>query len=147
MYHTFMIAGVKQYYSINQNRRQRVFDLLTGEVVKVPEIIFAYVYGSILDSESVHDVDVGLYLDDSHLSRQAEIRDTLTDRVVAAIALPVDVRILNAAPGSFLFHVFRGRLLLSRDEKFLTDLLENVPRQYLDIAPFLRQATKEAFSP
>lgn len=147
MYHTLMIAGVKRSYSINQNTRQRVFDLLTGEVVKVPEIIFAYVYGSILDSTSVHDVDVGLYLDDSELSRQAEILDTLTDRVVAAVALPVDVRLLNAAPVSFLFHVFRGRLLLSRDEELLTDLLENVPRQYLDIAPLLRQATKEAFSP
>ena len=146
MYHTLMVAGVKQYYSINHNRRQRVCDLLTGEVVKVPAIIFAYVYGSILDSTSVHDVDVGLYLDDSQLSRQSEILDTLTDRVVAAIALPVDVRILNAAPVSFLFHVFRGCLLLSRDEGLLTDFLENVPRQYLDIAPLLRQATKEAFS-
>lgn len=38
-----MIVGVKQSYSINHKRRQRVCDLLTCEVVKVPEMIFAYV--------------------------------------------------------------------------------------------------------
>ena len=112
----------------------------------MPEIAFAYVYGSVLDSESVHDVDVGLYLDDSQLSRRSDIPDTLTDHLTAVVELPVDVRILNSAPGSFLFHIFRGCLLFSRNEALLTNLLENVPWQYLDIASILRQATKEAFS-
>ncbi len=112
----------------------------------MPEIAFAYVYGLFLDSESVHDVDVSLYLDDSQLPQRSEIPDTLTDRVTSAVELPVDVRILNSAPVSFLFHVFRGCLLLSRNEALLTNLLENVPWQYLDIASILRQATKEAFS-
>lgn len=74
-----------------------------------------------LDSTSVDDVDVGLYLDDSQLSRQSEILDTLTDRVVAAVALPVDVRILNAAPGSFLFHVVL-MLFTKREFSRLIDL-------------------------
>ena len=137
---------MKQSYSLNQSTRQSIFDCLAGELARTPEIVFAYVYGSVLDSELVHDVDVGLYLDGSHLPRRSEILGTLSHRLSAAIELPVDVRLLNAAPVSFLFHVFQGHLLLSRDEELLTNLLEDVPRRYLDIAPLLRQATKEAFS-
>ena len=137
---------MKQSYSLKQNTRQRIFDRLAGELAKTPEIVFAYVYGSVLDSELVHDVDVGLYLDDSQLPRRSEVLGSLSDRLSAAIELPVDVRMLNEAPVSFLFHVLRGHLLLSRDEELLTNLLEEVPRRYLDIAPLLRQATKEAFS-
>lgn len=137
---------MKQSYLLNHNTRQSIVDRLADELAKAPEIVFAYVYGSVLDSELIHDVDVGLYVDDLHLSRRSEVLGTLSNRLSAAVELPVDVRLLNAAPVSFLFHVLRGRLLLSRDEEFLTNLLEDVPRRYLDIAPLLRQATKEAFS-
>jgi hypothetical protein len=37
-------------------------------------------------------------------------------------------------------------LLLCRDETFLTDMLEDVARRYLDLAPFLRNGTKDAFA-
>lgn len=137
---------MKHSYSLNQSTRQRIFDRLASELARTPEIVFAYVYGSALDSELVHDVDLGLYLDDSQLPRRSEILGALSDRLSAIIELSVDLRLLNVAPASFLFHVFQGHLLLSRDEDLLTNLLEEVPRRYLDIAPLLRQATKEAFS-
>lgn len=124
-----------------------MFDRLAGELAMAPEIVFAYVYGSALNSELVHDIDVGLYLDDSQWPRRSEILGALSERLSAAIGLSVDARLLNAAPATFLFHVFQGHLLLSRDEDLLTNLLEEVPRRYLDMAPLLRQATKEAFSP
>lgn len=120
---------------------QGIFDLLTGELVKVPEIAFAYVYGSVLDLESVHDVDVGLYLDDSQLPQWSDI----PDRLIATVELPVDGCILNSAFVSLLFHVFRGCLLFSRNEALLTNLLKNVPRQYLDIATILRRPRRKPF--
>lgn len=137
---------MKQPYSLNPKTRQLIFDRLAFELAKEPGIIFAYVYGSVLDSELIHDVDVGLYLDDSQLARRSEISGELANRLSAALEVPVDVRILNAAPVSFLYHVMRGHLLFSHDEKLLTDLLEEIPRRYLDMAPLLRQYTKEAFA-
>ena len=137
---------MKQSYSFKQTARQLVFDRLACELAKEEGIIFAYVFGSALDSESFHDVDVGLYLDDSQLSQRSEITSGLADRLSGTIGLPVDIRILNSAPVFFLYHVFRGRLILSRDENLLTNLLEEIPRLYLDIAPLLRQSTKDAFA-
>lgn len=136
----------KQSFSLKKEARQRVFDALARELAKEKGIVFAYVFGSALDSEVVHDIDLGLYLDASLLSRWSEMALELADRLQAAIGIPVDIRVLNSAPFSFLYHVFRGQLLLSRNENLLTDLLEKVPRWYLDIAPLLRQYTREAFA-
>ena len=72
--------------------------------------------------------------------------DALSVKLSAAVGLPVDIRVLNEAPLPFLYHVLRGRLLLCRDETFLTDMLEDVARRYLDLAPLLRNATKDAFA-
>jgi hypothetical protein len=57
----------------------------------------------------------------------------------------VDVVVLNERPVTFLYHVYRGRVLVSRDEARLTSELERTMRDYFDIAPVLQHATREAF--
>ena len=47
---------------------------------------------------------------------------------------------------SFCFHVLREERILSRDERLLSDLIEDTVRRYLDIAPLLRRSTKETFA-
>jgi hypothetical protein len=90
-------------------------------------------------------VDIGVYLRcapaGGSLARGLELADRLSDRV----RLPVDVRILNDAPLTFLYHVLRGQLLVNREEDLLAGVMERTIRDYLDIAPVLRRATKEAF--
>ncbi len=69
----------------------------------------------------------------------------LAQRLSEAIHLPVDIRVLNHAPVSFLFHVLQGHVLFCRDDDLLADVMERTVARYLDIAPLLRQATREAF--
>jgi uncharacterized protein len=102
--------------------------------------------GSVLESDRVHDVDIALLLEDADVSQQTKITETLSVKLTAAVRLSIDSRVINAAPLSVLYHVLRGRLLLCRDEAFLTDMLENVGRRYLDLAPFLRPSTKDVFA-
>ncbi len=39
---------------------------------------FAYVYGSVLESDRVHDVDVGVFLDDPMVAQQMNRMDALS---------------------------------------------------------------------
>lgn len=107
---------------------------------------FAYLYGSVLESDRIHDVDVGLFFDEMTIAHQSSLLDHLSVTLSAAIPVPIDLRVLNDAPLSFLYHVFRGQLLLCHDEAFLTDLMEDVARRHLDLMPFLRMSTKDAFA-
>jgi hypothetical protein len=58
----------------------------------------------------------------------------------------VDVRILNVAPVSFLYHVLRGQLLFCRDDEILAEVTERTISRYLDIAPLVRRGAQEAFA-
>jgi uncharacterized protein len=103
----------------------------------------ACVFGSFLDGDGVRDIDVAIWT--------TEWADTTADldlalRFSRAIGLPFDVRRINDAPLTFRFHVFRGRLLLVRDELRLSGLIEHTARAYHDIAPLLRRATRDAFA-
>ncbi len=133
-------------HTIRPEQREDVLAKLRVELAKTSGLRFAYVYGSVLESDRVHDVDVGIFLDDLMVAQQMNMRDALSVTLSAAVGFPVDIRVLNEAPLPFLYHVLRGRLLLCRDETFLTDMLEDVARRYLDLAPFLRNGTKDAFA-
>lgn len=133
-------------YTIQQEAREAVVCRLTAELEKESAVAFAYLHGSLLDSGTVHDVDVGLYLRESDAERGAAVASALSVRLTAVAGLPVDVRVLNEAPLSFVYHVLRGRLLVCRDEVLLTSKLEDVARRYLDLAPLLHQGTKDAFA-
>ena len=117
-------------------------DLLTPD----PRVTFAYLYGSLVESEAFHDVDVGVYLTAVQPDRMTATALDLGQRLSDRVHLPVDVRILNGAPDSFLFHVLRGCLLLSRDDALLAEILERTIHRFLDIAPLRRQGAKEAFA-
>lgn len=133
-------------YTIQHDAREALVRRLADELEKEPAVGFAYLYGSLLDSETVHDVDVGLYLLEPTAESGVRLAAELPDRLTAIVELPVDARILNAAPLSFLYHVLRGRLLVCHDEDLLTAIIEDVARRYLDLAPLLRQGTKDAFA-
>ena len=127
------------------DERERVARAVVAALESEPDLEFAWLHGSFLTADEFHDVDIGV-----HLRMAAEARFQrgleLAVRLDQEIGFPTDVRVLNDAPITFLFHVFReGRLLLSRNDERLADLMERTVRDYLDAAPLLRLATIEAY--
>ena len=133
-------------YTIQPEAREALIRRLAAELEEESVVGFAYLYGSLLESHPVHDIDVGLYFRESLSERNSALAAELSGRLTVAAGIPVDVRVLNDAPVSFLYHVLRGRLLMIRDETLLTTIIEDVARRYLDLAPLLRQGTKDAFA-
>jgi uncharacterized protein len=118
---------------------QRVSEVLAART----DIAFAYAHGSFIDREGFRDVDVAVWTSASP-GRWTDV--DLSVELSRVAGYPVDVRIVNQAPVSFLFHVLRGRALVVRDERFLADLIERTARTYHDRAPLLRRAVREAFA-
>jgi predicted nucleotidyltransferase len=130
---------------MEKEKRQGLILQLAKELASECDVVFAYVHGSFLDSASFRDIDIGVYLD--AIGPEGSMRMvTMAARLSACVQLPVDVRILNQAPTSFLYHVLRGRLIMSRDDERLASLIEETTRRYLDASPLVRQATKDAYA-
>ena len=122
--------------------RDAVAAILSEELAARPEVCFAYLHGSFLAAEAFRDVDVAVWTTPDARSADLELSARLSLRT----GLPIDVRRINDAPLSFLFHALQGRLLHVRDELALADVIERTARRYHDLAPLLRRATREAFA-
>ncbi len=145
--HNIITASMKTVvHTVSPAQREQIYQRLRDELERVPGVRFTYLYGSLLESDRIHDVDVGLFLNETTAAHNTSLLDHLSMTLRAAVNVPVDIRVLNDAPLSFLYHALRGRLLSCRDETFLTDLMEDVARRYLDLAPILRISTKDAFA-
>lgn len=137
---------MRRLYSVSNEERSRIGDRLAKEMADYPELGFAYLHGSFLEADRFHDIDVGVYLRAHGPTQGTALAPALAQRLSAAIRFPVEVRILNGAPVSFLYHVLKGKVIVSWDDDLLATVIEDTVRRYLDMAPLLRQSTREAFA-
>lgn len=137
---------MKRLYRMSREERQQVEQCLAAELASERSVTFAYLYGSFMESQPFHDIDVGIYLENVRADRVGATALDLAQRLSEKARIPVDVRILNVAPVSFLYHVLRGQLVFCRDDGVLAELMERTVSRYLDIAPLVRRGTREAFA-
>ena len=123
---------------------ERLEDVIRNELEQHSDIAFAHLFGSVLDPVGFRDVDVGIWTKTGGSSPAIDLE--LARQLAEATGLPVDVRRINDAPGSFVFHVLRGRLLFVNDEPLLADVIEQTAREYHDLAPLRLQAVREVFA-
>ena len=130
--------------------REEMLVLLSDALKTHAQISFAYAFGSFLSDRPFHDIDLGVYFTSS-LDASASLKAAFnlagdletTLRKAGYRAAPVDVRPLNHAPLSFRYHVFTGRLLISRNESLRVHLVAQTYSEYLDLLPLRHQALKE----
>ena len=139
------MAAVRELHPADGATRARVVAALAAALASNRHVAFAYLYGSFAEGRPFHDIDVGVYLMEEATCR-ADDALVLSEQLSRLVGLPADVRILNGAPPTFLFHVLRGERLACRDEPRLAEVMERTAQRYFDIEPVLRQATREAFA-
>lgn len=126
--------------------KQEVITALTLLLQEERSIQFAYLYGSFLDELPCHDIDIGVYLHGPASPEMGLLAAELGGRLQRKVNCPVDVRVLNNAPVSFLFQVLKGRLLQKNNPDLHDNIFERTISRYLDMKPLLLGATKEAFA-
>lgn len=132
-------------YHLNPNERERLIVRITGILESRGGVAFAYIFGSFVEGGPFHDVDIGLYLSETPKEHFTEFGLTLSQNLSRELEIPVDVRILNLAPVSFLYHVIRGKLIFEKDEEIRARVVERTTQRYLDLKPIIRKGVKEAF--
>jgi hypothetical protein len=137
----------KKRYSATVEEKSRIKSEITAILTKVDDIQFSYVYGSFLDENMpFHDIDLGVFFAGKNKLQMSEIAIDLAIILSKKASFPVDVRVLNHAPVSFVYNAMRGELIYERNADVRCRIMEYTVRNYLDMKPILYQATKEAFS-
>jgi uncharacterized protein len=134
-------------YTVSADQRRKIRESLATILRRDERISFAYLYGSFTDDSSpFHDIDLGVFFAGANLPQMSINALAMAADLTQKTTFPVDVRVLNHAPVSFLYHVFKGEKLCENDEDLRCKVMEHTIRHYLDIQPILRRAMKEVFS-
>ena len=138
---------MKEYFSTDQSEKKEIIEQIRQLLFEQKEVMFAFVFGSFLDSLSFRDIDVGIYVDGIAESQffdlELRISEVISDRCKMPFDI-IDVKVLNTAPSYFLNSIFkRGKLLFSRDQQLLTDMIENSSLESIANENIASQSLKE----
>jgi predicted nucleotidyltransferase len=113
--------------------KERIRFILNG----FEEIDMAYVFGSFLERDDFHDIDIAIHLDKEQSPYQ---RFKLSQKVARSLEQGIhprvdfDVRILNYAPPYFQYDVIsKGIVVLERDRERRVDYEAHLISEYLDL--------------
>lgn len=109
------------------------------------EIVFAYLFGSVVDSDVFKDVDVGVYVD-RRISDGFEYAFNMSGELERLLGYPVDVILLNTAPDHLIHSVSSGTILINRDNEARINFLTTSWSRYMDFEPKRRQWLREVIN-
>jgi len=120
---------------------------LSRLLMQEPSVVFAYLFGSFLESSSFRDLDLALFVDPTVIPNLVSFEQNLGTKLELSIRLPVDLVLLNEAPLSLKFHITKGHLLFSQDENVRLQFLERTWIQYWDFQHIRRQMMWQILDP
>ena len=115
------------------------------KILSEKKIIFAYLHGSFLTSH-FRDVDVAVYVSENLVDVLLEYELRLSVELEKKMHLPVDVKLLNSAPMSFIWKAIKGELLISKNDKLRFEFIERFLMKYLDFKPLESKMIEELLS-
>jgi predicted nucleotidyltransferase len=123
-------------HSVTKQRKDEISETITSLLEPHREICTVYLHGSFLTNDLFADLDLGLLLEhppENLLGYEFEIEITIERQV----NFPVDVRVLNNAPVSYIQNVIRnGKVILDKKPDKRSDFESYSLRKYFDFAPF-----------
>lgn len=123
--------------TLEQADRKRLLSKIADRLEELcPDLVAAYVFGSFVTADAFSDIDLGLFLSEK-LSHPLSLELDLENELEKTAACPVDVRVLNGAPLSFIQSVIRtGKVMVDVDPNRRADFEGWVLKKYFDFAPF-----------
>jgi predicted nucleotidyltransferase len=106
-------------------------------------ILFAYIFGSFVTADSFQDIDVGIYVKEG--TEESLILELDIERELeGTVGLPVDVRIINRAPSSFVYNILKDKIMvLERDGLIRSDFESLIFKKYFDQRRFTKEYLRE----
>ena len=121
----------------------RVQSRLDGFFETRPEVLFAYLFGSVArgNAGALSDIDIAVYLDPLQLPKKTGygFHCELLVELQALLANDTDLVVLNQASTVLRYQVIKdGTLIFCRSEDSRRDFHDHAVKAYLDLKPLLK---------
>jgi len=127
---------------------QKEKDILIGRIFSVLQqneyILFAYIYGSFASNKEFNDIDVGIFISDENMKSPLQMELDMEGELEDKIKTPVDVRIINHAPLSFIYNVLKsGFVAVDKDISLRSDFEGLIFKKYFDFQYLRKEYLRE----
>jgi len=96
-------------------------------------ILFAYIFGSFIAQDTFSDIDIGIFIANKQYEPPLNLELNLEIELQNIVHIPVDVRILNHAPLSFVYNVLKNMVVVVDKNKTLRADFEGlIFKKYFD---------------
>ena len=127
--------------------REHIVSVISHYLTARTEILFAYVFGSIVESGAFQDVDVAVYRsDDLENGDGLEYALKMSLALERKIGCPVDVVLMNTAADHLIHSISRGRVVVNRDDDARADFITSSWSRYFDVQRKRQQAIVDMLS-
>ncbi len=127
--------------------KEEIARCIESTLAAKPEILFAYLFGSFVESENFGDVDVAVYVDTAaYTGDTLQYSLRLGNALERTVGYPLDLILINEAPDHLIHRISEGTLIVDRDDDFRIDFLSRAWKRYFDIEPKRRQAYLDMLS-
>jgi hypothetical protein len=124
--------------------KQLLLDHISALLQSRDNILFGYVHGSFAREEKFADIDIGIFLKNPGSLDPLDIELELEAALQSFTRFPVDLRILNFAPLSFVYNVIKESILVvDKDADLRADFEGKTFKKYFDFAPYRKRYLKE----
>ncbi len=116
-----------------------------SDILKAKEyILFAYIFGSFVSEDGFKDIDIGVFISGVESKSPLKLELKLEGEIEDAIHIPVDIRIINNAPSSFIYNVLKGGIVIVDNNKSLRSDFEGlVYKKYFDFQHLRNEYLRE----
>jgi len=123
--------------TLKHAEKKRLLSEITDRLKELcPDLVAVYVFGSFVTADAFSDMDLGLLFSENP-SKTLLLELDLETELERTTACPVDVRVLNGAPLSFVQSVIRtGEVIVDVDPNRRADFEGLILKKYFDFAPF-----------
>lgn len=119
---------MNRLFNLNKKEKDKIIDEIKSILIIDDNIEFSYIFGSFIQDNFFRDIDIGIYLKNINENEVFDYEFKISNEISLKCKIDIeliDVRVLNFAPFPFLLNVFKDSILLfTKDEEFLTDLIE-----------------------
>ncbi len=130
--------------ALDSKDRERLIETIAEIVGSKEQVLFAYIFGSFSRGEQFRDIDVGVYLSDGSHTSTLHDELELESELEAACRVPVDARIMNNAPLTFVYHILKSAIVIVDKDGFRRSDYEGlIYKEYFDVLHLRREYLRE----
>ncbi len=135
--------ALRQAIHISEEEKKILRRKIAERLLSSEQIVFAYVFGS-FGAGDFRDIDVAVFVSDTGGKKPLELEMELESALETLTSMPVDVRVINHAPLTFVYNVLKGgEVLVDKDPSLRADFEGRLCKEYFDFRHLREEYLRE----